>query len=94
MGCAPSKDESKLPDHLIEGHNTKYPILCTALSDDFSLLVTGDESGVVRMYSALSSSIECLAELSGHKVYIFSSKMSSLLSCDLMKLNSARANVY
>ncbi|OTF77894.1 hypothetical protein BLA29_010030, partial [Euroglyphus maynei] len=43
---------------------------CLALSEDLSLLVSGGEDGIVRLWSTFSTPCECIGILSGHENYI------------------------
>lgn len=52
----------------IEDHSTG--VNCLALSEDLSLLVSGGEDGLLRLWSTFSSPCECIGTLCGHKDYI------------------------
>lgn len=43
---------------------------CLTLSEDHSLLVSGGEDAIVRLWSALTNPCECIGVLSGHTNYI------------------------
>ncbi|KAI1292077.1 WD repeat-containing protein 86 [Halotydeus destructor] len=65
MGSTASKKISR-PRHLIEVYQAGTKILCSDVSEDFSLLVTGDGNGILRLWSPLSATVECLSELKSH----------------------------
>lgn len=63
--------QSRLNKYLLQemaDHSTG--VNCLALSEDLSLLVSGGEDGLLRLWSTFSSPCECIGILSGHKDYI------------------------
>ncbi|CAG0913996.1 unnamed protein product [Notodromas monacha] len=61
-------DDKALPLEKNSDHDKS--ITCMALSDDQSLLVSGSDDGTARMYSAKTTSMECLGVFRGHTDYI------------------------
>lgn len=79
MGCVPSRvyaivqsaaiDDDDNPEFLlqtIEDH--KLGVNCIEISEDRSLLVTGGEDCIARLFSTLSTPCECIGVLLGHQV--------------------------
>lgn len=87
MGCVPSKtlaiiknfNSDEKPPFLIQTiEDHKLGVNCLDISEDRSLLVSGGEDCIARLWSTLSNPCECIGILSGHEVqYMFGSNQSS-----------------
>lgn len=81
MGCVSAKTcsiiqinqrQEKPPFLLQTIDDHKLGVNCIEISDDRSLLVTGGEDCIGRLWSALSDPVECIGVLEGHTVMSFS----------------------
>lgn len=55
-------------EHLKQRIKVGSVINCMSISDDLSMLVTGTESGILEVWSTMSTPVESLAQLIGHEV--------------------------
>ena len=72
MGTAASKRRAERKrDYLLQTlDDHQSGINCMALSDDSSVLATGSDDQQIRLWSAKTTPVECIAVLSGHTDYI------------------------
>ena len=80
MGCVSSKtcaiiqttkSDEKPPFLLQTIEDHKFGVNCIDISEDKSLLVSGGEDCIARLWSTFSNPCECIGVLEGHQVIIF-----------------------